>query len=108
MNKLIGAIIVVSALIGAATAWRFPFSLGPNRATNQLQASPEAAAEAPVGQTQVQPANQPNQPTVQVQRNNQPNRRIAQAPQTVGQAGTGTTQPAPPPANEAAPVPALW
>ncbi|HBL13735.1 MAG TPA: hypothetical protein DD379_20540 [Cyanobacteria bacterium UBA11162] len=100
MNKLIGLIIVVSALIGAATAWRFPFSWGQNRASNQLEASEET--------TTVQPANQSNQRTAQAP-NNVP--RTAQAPQTVGQAGTGTTPPAPAenaPADDAEPITGLW
>ncbi|HAX86199.1 MAG TPA: hypothetical protein DCY91_07985 [Cyanobacteria bacterium UBA11370] len=108
MNKLIGLIIVVSALIGAATAWRFPFSWGQNRASNQLEASEETTAVQPANRTQVQPANQSNQRTAQAPNNAQ---RTAQAPQTVGQAGTGTTPPAPAenaPADDAEPITGLW
>lgn len=103
MNKLIGLIIIISALVGAATAWRFPFSLGQNRTAGQINASPEATDETPIGQTQVQPANRTAQETTQAPATTQP---TAQAPQTVGQADPGTPQPTSPAAGE--PIPALW
>ncbi|MBE9127028.1 MULTISPECIES: hypothetical protein [unclassified Coleofasciculus] len=104
MNKLIGLIIVVSALVGAATAWRFPFSLGQNQSSNQVEPMTEGTEGEQVGQAQVQPANQSaGGQTTQVQPANQP---TAQAPQTTSPADTGTTQPPPSAASE--PVTALW
>ena len=109
MSRVILLIIVGAALVGAATAYQFPFTWGQNRSANQMDAANEGTANSRV----VQSANQSNQRTAQAPNNVQrtaqaPNnvQRTAQAPNNVGPGGTATTQPAPADNNE--PITGLW
>lgn len=100
-----GLIIIGAALIGAATAWRFPF--GQNQAANQINSEPQGLVGEPLSQTQVQPANQPKEATAQAsvtQKAAQPatdNQKTAQAPATATKA-----QPANQPDQKTAQAPA--
>ncbi|HBE17041.1 MAG TPA: hypothetical protein DEG17_19155, partial [Cyanobacteria bacterium UBA11149] len=58
-----GLIIIGAALIGAATAWRFPFSFGENPAANQINSDSQGLVGETTPQTQVKPANQPQEAT---------------------------------------------
>lgn len=77
--------VVAVALVSSATACNNSPLLGRNRAANQVENSPQATENQPVGQAPLG-TNQPGQNNAQ---NN--SETTAQAPQTtVGQGGTGT------------------